>query len=157
MLSSANFSRCRTYRYALRRQWNPRGPIVLFVGLNPSTADETADDPTIRRCVGFARDWGFSAMVMANLFAYRATDPRDLRVTHDPIGPRNNWWLASLPNQVDLVVAAWGIHGTLLDRDETVLRSLDRVCCLGRTKAGHPRHPLYLSRTATPAPFTRLP
>jgi hypothetical protein len=154
MLRSANFSRCRTYRYALRRQWVARGSVVLFVGLNPSTADEEVDDPTIRRCIGFARDWGYGGMIMANLFAYRATHPAELKRVPEPIGPRNNLWLAALAKQVHLVVCAWGNHGTFLQRDQNVLRRLSRAYCLGRTQSGQPRHPLYLSRTIKPRLLT---
>jgi hypothetical protein len=153
MDGSAVFSDCEQYRYVLRRTWNATHKSVLFIGLNPSTADAKLNDPTIRRCIGFARDWGYGSMLMANLFAYRATEPCVLPDVDDPIGPRNNWWLSVLQRQVDLVVAAWGIHGTLLSRDVYVLSRLSEVHCLGLTKAGHPKHPLYLPATVTPARF----
>ena len=87
MERSANFSRCRRYRYALWRRWAPGDDYVLLVGLNPSTADHRRDDPTIRRCIGFARDWGYSGLCVANLFAFRATYPRDLFAADDPVAP----------------------------------------------------------------------
>jgi hypothetical protein len=154
MDGSAVFSDCEQYRYVLRRAWDAGRKSVLFIGLNPSTANATLNDPTIRRCIGFARDWGYGSMLMANLFAYRATEPCVLLRVHDPIGPRNNWWLSVLQRRVELVVAAWGIHGTLLARDIAVCSKLSEVYCLGLTKAGHPKHPLYLPATATPTRFS---
>jgi hypothetical protein len=153
MKGSAVFSTCGRYRYVLRRAWNPRRPAVLFVGLNPSTADASSDDPTIRRCVGFARDWNFGQLIMANLFAYRATQPRLLSQVDDPIGPHNDQWLGRLTRQADLIVAAWGVHGNLLDRDAEVLGRLPKVHCLGLTQRGQPRHPLYLPAGVRPVRF----
>jgi hypothetical protein len=153
MDGSAVFSECTRYRYVLRRAWDSARRSVLFVGLNPSTADARADDPTIRRCIRFARDWGYGSLVMANLFAYRATEPTVLPRVDDPIGPKNNWWLSILQRQVDLVVVAWGVHGTLQARDLEVLGKFPEVHCLGVTRAGHPKHPLYLPATTTPRPF----
>lgn len=154
MEGSAVFSKCDRYRYVLRRVWNSRKPTVMFVGLNPSTADAQKDDATIRRCVRFARDWGYGALVMTNLFAYRATRPHVLPRVADPVGPRNNWWLSTLRNRADLIVIAWGTRGALLERDRAVLGKLGAVHCLGLTKGGHPKHPLYLRASATPAPFS---
>jgi hypothetical protein len=108
----AEFSDCGTYRYALWRTWNALQPGVLFVGLNPSTADATTDDPTIRRCIGFAKRWGYGGITMANVFAYRATDPREMTVLalERAIGPENDAHLASLAESASFVVAAWGAH-----------------------------------------------
>ena len=147
MTHNAVFSQCRRYRYVLRRTWRDSLPAVLFVALNPSTADETTDDATVRRCVGFAADWGFGSVIMANLFAYRSTDPIALRNVSDPIGPQNDRWLKALSHEARLTVAAWGIHGSLYNRADIVLPALKNVHHLGRTKQGHPRHPLYLSKT----------
>jgi hypothetical protein len=153
MDGSAIFSACENYRYVLRRSWDATRRTVLFVGLNPSTADAKVNDPTIRRCIRFATDWDFGSLIMANLFAYRATQPSLLPNVSDPVGPRNNWWLSMLQKEADLVIAAWGIHGTLLDRNSEVLGKLSEVYCLGLTKAGHPKHPLYLSASVTPRPY----
>jgi hypothetical protein len=153
MHGSAVFSDCARYRYVLRRKWDAGRRSVLFVGLNPSTADATLNDPTIRRCIRFAQDWGYGSLVMANLFAYRVTEPSLLPRVDDPVGPLNNRWLAMLRKQADLVIAAWGVHGTLLARNDQVLAQLSEVHCLGLTKAGHPKHPLYLPATVTPRPF----
>ncbi len=140
---TATISDCRCYRYALGRRWAD-GPAVLFVMLNPSTADASRDDPTIRRCIGFARAWGFGSLLVGNLFAYRATAPDEMRAAADPIGPDNDEWLSRLIGRSGLVVAAWGAHGGHLGRDRAV-RALRREWVhLGLTKGGHPRHPLYV-------------
>ena len=145
---SAVFSRCGRYRYVLRREWDLTRPVVLFIGLNPSTADAQRDDPTIRRCIGFAHDLGYGSVIVANLFAFRATKPADLRRAGDPVGPRNNWWLGRLRREARLTVAAWGVHGKLRSRDEEFLAEGGELYCLGRTKGGCPRHPLYLRAEA---------
>lgn len=152
----------RRYRYELIRVLeglfrHPR--TVLFVMLNPSTADETTNDPTIRRCIVFARAWGFRELRVANLFAMRATDPRELRKAADPVGPGNDEALAREIAGADLVVAAWGVHGTFRDRDRQVVAAHPetRWTCVGTTRDGHPRHPLYVRADATPLPWTPPP
>lgn len=150
MTSGARISACGRFRYALWRRWDPAGPVVCFIGLNPSTADARADDPTLRRCMRFAHDWRFGGLVMANLFAYRATNPAALRQAPDPVGPRNNHWLRRLSAQAALTVAAWGNGGRLGARDAEVLRLLGAVSCLGTTRTGAPRHPLYLPASTRP-------
>lgn len=149
MRGDAVFSRCRAYRYALWREWDPAGPTVLFIGLNPSTADHRRDDPTIRRCIGFAQAWGFGRLAVGNIFAYRTPHPALLKRAASPVGRANDRWLRRLADEADLVVAAWGVHGAHRDRAAAVLRYLPRPRCLGTTKDGAPRHPLYLPRAAT--------
>jgi hypothetical protein len=151
------FSPCRTYRYTLWRQLDAsRAGFALFIGLNPSTADEQTDDPTIRRCKDFARRWGFGAVCVANLFAFRATRPADLKAAPAPVGPDNDRWLVRLARTADLVIAAWGMHGSFAGRDLKVAGLLDNpLVCLGLTRGGHPRHPLYLRRTTMPTPWPR--
>lgn len=149
---SAVLSPCRTYRYALERRWGG-GPFVLFVGLNPSTADESADDPTIRRCIGFARAWGFGGLLMGNLFAYRATDPRDLVAAADPVGPDADVWLTTMAMRSGLVIAAWGAHAMAKRRAPDALAALGEVHALGATKDGSPRHPLYMRADSQPKPW----
>lgn len=150
--SAATFSRCRTWRYSLARHWDPELKAVAFVGLNPSTADETTDDPTIRRCTRFARDWGYGGLVMINLFAFRATDPRDMRAASDPVGPENDGYLRRCAERAGLVVAAWGAHGDHLGRAHDVINRglLGEFTVLGLTKGGHPRHPLYMRADCRP-------
>ena len=143
--SSASFSRCKKYRYTLSRTWDSKLPKIMFVGLNPSTADAEVDDPTVRRCVRFARDWGFGGLVLTNLFAFRSTDPKRLKAVADPVGPKNDLAIRKACESVDCVVVAWGVHGTLSDRDREVLAMLESPNCLGVTNSGAPRHPLYLA------------
>ena len=154
MNSTATLSPCRTYRYSLTREWGS-GLAVLFVGLNPSTADETLDDPTIRRCISFARDWGYARLHMANLFAFRATDPRDMKNASDPVGPENDKHLLTLANDSALTVAAWGVHGTFGGRHNAVREMLPRLHYLRFTKDGHPGHPLYLPGTLKPVAWNQ--
>jgi hypothetical protein len=151
----ATFSPCRTWRYSLTRRWAHDGPLLMVIGLNPSTADETQDDPTIRRCIGFAKREGMTGLVMANLFAFRATDPRTMRRADDPIGPDNDMWLSMLRDLCDLRLAAWGVHGHYRDRARDVMERglLSHVYCLGLTKGGTPRHPLYLAADTPLEPF----
>ena len=122
----------------------------MFVGLNPSTADESADDPTIRRCVRFARDWGFDGLFMVNLFAYRATQPADMLSVDDAVGPENDEWLVRIGAEAGLVVAAWGNHGAHQSRDKAVRRMFPNINHLGLTAIGQPRHPLYLRSDELP-------
>ena len=150
MKTSAVFSPCRTWRYELRRVWDESLPFVAFVGLNPSTADETTDDPTIRRCIAFAKRWGYGGLVMVNLFAFRATDPRDMRAAPSPIGPDNDATLRRVAAEAQLVVAAWGTGGRYFNRDFRVRRLLGPLMALGFTKEGAPRHPLYVRADVEP-------
>lgn len=149
MERSATLSACRTYRYALWRRWG-RGDYAMFIGLNPSTADETNDDPTIRRCIGFARAWGYGALCMANLFAYRATDPADMKKATEPVGWENDHALKTLAAGAGVVVAAWGAHGTYKGRDQSVRLMVPNLHFLRLTKDGHPGHPLYLPASLRP-------
>lgn len=150
MAGQTIFSPCRTYRYALWREWIGGDGYAMFVGLNPSTADEMRDDPTIRRCVSFAKSWGYAGLCMANLFAYRATQPKDMKAAADPIGPENDDHLQALAHEAGVVVAAWGANGTHKGRDLEVCELLPSLHCLALTKDGHPGHPLYLPKTLTP-------
>jgi hypothetical protein len=150
--TGAGFSGCRMWRYWLMRMWDEKLPKLVVIGLNPSTADENTDDPTIRRCVGYAKSWGCGSLVMLNLFAIRATDPRDLKTAGDPVGRFNDETLRTWSENAHLILAAWGSHGDYQLRAEAVLKLLnDRpIHCLGRTKSGQPRHPLYLKADARP-------
>ena len=158
MTGGAVFSRDRRYRYRLWRRWDRARPLVAFVMLNPSTADGRCDDPTIRRCVAFARSWGFGGAEIVNLFAYRATDPRALLRVHDPVGRRNGRYLRSAVFRAALVVAAWGANTLVGHERAAALAALSprRPRCLGVTRDGHPRHPLYLRSDVRPQPFRLL-
>jgi hypothetical protein len=172
----ADISSCGRYRYLLEREWRgthdrknwdwwsfkdgadadvgePKS--VLFVMLNPSTADGTEDDPTIRRCVGFAKAWKYEALAVVNLFAYRATDPKELFKAGDSIhGPRNEEVIERAARDAGIIVCAWGAHGSWGEQDETVRGWMNehsqKLHALGFTKHGHPKHPLYLPADATP-------
>ncbi len=151
----ASFSRCGRFRYTLRRTWGP-GERLVFVGLNPSTADAHRDDPTIRRCTGFARREGYGGLVVVNVFAFRATKPTSLFAADDPVGRRNNGVLRRETAGCD-VVCCWGNHGRRRGRGAEVLdllrgtaRSLSHF---GLTKKEEPRHPLYVRASAALVEF----
>ena len=149
MISPAVFSPDRVYRYSLVRSVNMLGKgRCCFVMLNPSTADETKNDPTVRRCISFATEWGFASLWVVNIFALRATDPAELRKVADPVGPENDEYLRDAFLEADTVIAAWGNRGKLNARSTEVRELMDRTGtparCLGFTQAGEPRHPLYV-------------
>lgn len=184
----ASFDRTRRYRYRLTRLWDAARPTLGVIMLNPSTADARRDDPTIRRCMGLARAWGYGGIEVVNLFAWRTRTPAALRRVADPVGRRNDAWLRRLARRGADVLFAWGAHGALRGRDAAVLNLLDAVrgggaaapqatahsavapvdavrggraaarrrrrrLCLGLTKCGRPRHPLYVRADARPIDF----
>lgn len=152
--SIAGMSECQRYRYTLLRRLDRGDTKLVFIGLNPSTADAHHDDPTIRRCIGYARAWGMSSMWMLNLFAFRATDPADMRAAPDPIGPENDATIDCICQDATMIVAAWGVHGTYLGRDNVVRDRLKgRLHALRLTRGGHPAHPLYLPAELKPQPW----
>ena len=148
-------SPCRQYRYCLWREWDKANDsYVMFVGLNPSTADEAEDDSTIRRCVGYAKKWGYGALCMVNLFAYRAMRPKVMKNHAAPVGEDNDRWLTELAQRAGIVIAAWGTNGTHMKRDQAIMNLLaGKLSCLGKTKAGHPKHPLYVNGDVKPYSF----
>lgn len=152
-MSDAHFSPCRKWRYNLRRIWDIEKPTAMFIGLNPSTADEIKNDPTVRRCLGFAYDWGYGGLIMTNAFAFRSTDPKVMKAQEDPVGLENDYWLVKSAQQAEIVVAAWGNHGIFCDRTTQILKLLSNLQCLGTTKSGQPKHPLYLKREAMLIPY----
>ncbi len=152
--STAVYSDCERYRYMLTRTWDAAGRKALFVMLNPSTATEVQNDPTVERCERRARALGFGSFRVTNIFAWRDTDPRKMRAATDPVGPANDAAIAESAPWADQIVAAWGTHGAHLDRGAAVERLLRDtglpVFHLGLTKDGHPRHPLYIAYSQTP-------
>ncbi len=152
--STAVYSPCEAYRYALTRIWDTQGRRVLFVMLNPSTATEVQNDPTVERCERRARALGFGGFRVCNIFAFRATDPRVMRAQADPVGPANDAAIAEGALWADSVVCAWGAHGAHLGRGsavEALLRATGRpLLHLGLSKAGHPKHPLYIAYECQP-------
>jgi hypothetical protein len=159
MLKGATIDSTGQYRYKLWRVWDSEAPRVVFVMLNPSTADALVDDPTIRRCIGFAQTWGCGALEVLNLFAYRATSPHILSTVADPVGSDNDAHLLETRQKAGHIVLAWGNRGALLGRNQTVLKQLvnvDNVYCLGLTAGGHPCHPLYLKAHTKPVPYREI-
>jgi len=152
MDKGAMLSPDRVYRYSLWRVWDESKPLVMFIGLNPSTADELEDDPTIRRCINFARTWDYGGIYMMNLFAFRTKDPKILLTNLLPIGYEgaiygknwNDWFLKEVNKSCMTIVAAWGTKGNYLGRDKEVMKFFRQMNCLGLTKGGYPKHPLFL-------------
>lgn len=156
--STATYSDDERYRYALTRTWDTAGGRIAFVMLNPSTATEAQNDPTVERCERRARALGYGAFRVTNIFAYRATDPREMRAQADPIGgPANDAAIVEAARWADATVCAWGTHGAHLDRGpavEALLRGIGtRPSTFGLSKAGHPKHPLYIAYAVQPTPW----
>jgi hypothetical protein len=147
----AKLSDCRKYRYSLWRIWDQSKSYVLFIGLNPSTADEIEDDPTLIRCMNYAKSWGYGGVCMANLFAFRSTDPKVMLKANDPVGQDNDRWLVELSQKAGLVVAAWGNSGSFMGRSHQVKQLLSNLHCLKMNKSGEPAHPLYQKASLQPA------
>lgn len=147
---SAVLSACAQYRYTLTRKWDWSKRSVTFIMLNPSTADADNDDPTIRRCIRFAKDWECGGVVVVNLFAFRSTSPLELMEAVDPIGPQNDAILQAAAQSPNLTVAGWGVHGEHMRRGAAVRAMFPRLHVLKLTKGGHPGHPLYIPASATP-------
>ncbi len=160
MFRQALFSDDRVYRYTLTRVWDIDGPRMCWILLNPSTADQHKDDPTIRRCIAFAKTWNFGGMNLLNLFAYRSTNPDVLPRVADPFGPLNLEHITATTRPAPLIVCGWGRKAPF-GHDKRVLamlRQLGRpLYCLGTNGDGSPRHPLYLPSTLTPQPYEGRP
>ena len=150
------------YRYLLWRIWDLSRPRLLWIMLNPSTADAERDDATLRRCIAYSkRDEKYGGLEVVNLFAYRATDPKKLREVTDPVGVANDWYLMNAAKRAPDIVVAWGAHGVYQGRDRAVLGLLARHAaspplCLDTLLSGCPRHPLYIDSGTLPKPYRRL-
>lgn len=140
------------YRYALMRYWDHDLPKLMWLMLNPSTADADQDDATIRACIAIAKNLGFGGINVGNLFAWRSTDRSVLAGVDDPVGTDNDMWLKNLAGLSGMVLCGWGTDGTLHGRDEAVKKLLwdQDMYCMQRTKHGHPQHPLYVKRDNRP-------
>lgn len=158
-IGPAAFSPDRKYRYWLQRDWRSGGRRVMWIGLNPSTADERRLDPTLRRIVRYSSDWGYDGFVMTNLFAYRATLPSEMKEQEDPVGPENDEHLAARAATSELIVCAWGSHGLHRNRSQAVVDLMSDAGHFPKLRAlkvvanGEPGHPLYLPLTATPIQY----
>lgn len=153
MEKKAIISKDKIYRYKLSRTWDSTKPTILFIGLNPSIANENVDDPTITRCINFAKDWGYGTLLMANLFAFRSTYPKNIYLIDDPIGKDNDHYLLECVTQSDLIVACWGNNGTYMNREKVITELVPNLYCLQKNKNGTPHHPLRLPRNIDPVPF----
>lgn len=148
MERGATFSSCDKYRYELWRTWDTSGPAAMFIGLNPSSANASQDDPTIRRCIDFAQRFKFGGLIVCNLFAYCATHPLDLLASEDPVGRENDAYLIKNAQVAAVVIAAWGNRGSYLNRSAAVSALMPRLYCLKVNVSGEPAHPLYLPKNA---------
>lgn len=158
MIKLAVMSKDNTYRYSLTRIWELSLPRICFIMLNPSTADHKEDDPTIRRVMGFSKSLGFGSVEVVNLFAYRATDPENMKRYPDPIGPENNQHIFKAVEDSTKVILAWGNNGTFMGRNEQVMEMLKNdkhLYALEVSKPGHPKHPLFLKLGLEPVLFTK--
>jgi hypothetical protein len=157
--SEAVYSDCERYRYLLTRTWSD-GPKALFVMLNPSTATEVQNDPTVERCERRARSLGYGSFRVTNIFAFRATDPKVMRAQPDPVGPGNDAAILDSVGWADRVVCAWGNHGLHLDRGKTVERLLRATGTplfqFGLTGQGQPKHPLYVGYACKPVAWPQV-
>lgn len=150
MIRTAQFSPCRNYRYILTREWNPNLPPFMVIGLNPSTADENRDDPTIRRCIGFAFRERCGSLIMTNLFGWRDKSPAAMKKQPNPLEHEKGANFRAISEQAakaKIVVAAWGIHGNHKGQDvKLMLEYKGPIQCFGFTDDGHPYHPLFLPK-----------
>lgn len=152
--SGATISKCKKYRYSLWRIWTKDKPLCMFIMLNPSTADVNEDDPTIRRCIGFAKSWDYGGILIGNVIAYRATNPNELKTLLDFRTKENEKHLKNMLHKVILtkgiIIAAWGNHGKNYLPRSMFYNSNLSVHHLGLTKSGQPKHPLYLKSSTKP-------
>lgn len=148
MERDAVISDCGKYRYLLRRAWDHDKPRCLFVMLNPSTADAEVDDATIRSCIRLAKSWGYGSFEVVNLFGFRSTDPKGMADAEDPIGAENDHIAQAAIGRCDVAICAWGAHWMAKARERDMVRLITAkrpvAYCLGTTKAGAPKHPLYI-------------
>ncbi len=159
MTGEAVFSTCGLYRYYLTRSWGS-GSLCTFIMLNPHKANADITDPTIRRCMGFAKAWGFDGIEAVNLFAVKEGDPSKLKGYTDPVGPDNDEWLRNTIINSEFLLVAWGNHGDIMNRGEEVLKMCNNlektIHCLMVNKNGQPKHPLYVSGSAVPMLYSEL-
>ena len=152
MNKTALLSADNIYRYQLSRIWDEEKPKILFIMLNPSTADEFVEDPTIRRVVNYAKDWGYGGVYVGNLYAFRSTDPKGLKSIADPVGPENINHIQTLISLVDKVIYAWGNEQK---EPDWLKKIVETPYCIEISKKGIPKHPLYLKKCLIPQIYKR--
>lgn len=154
MIKGADFDATHKYRHLLTREWDCDKPKAAFIMLNPSTANDHDDDPTIRRCIRFAQEWGYGGLLVVNLFALVSSDPKKLLTEPDAVGgSENDFAIIKAVNNSDIVVCAWGSFKEAQKRAKEVLQLLRMGCCvycLGQNKDGSPKHPLYIKADTKP-------
>ena len=156
MQKNAVISDDHVYRYLLSRHWDIRKPVVLFVMLNPSTADANADDPTIRRCIGFANQMGMGGLLVGNLYALRSADPQMIACCEDPVGQDNDAYLSEMRSVAEIVIAAWGSSKYIdRERERHVAGLMGSMYCLRENRDGRPAHPLYVPSGIDPTPYPK--
>ena len=148
--SGADFSDCRMYRYTLWRTWDDSKSKVMFLGLNPSTADEVKNDPTVTRCINYSKSWGYGGMYMMNIFSFRTTYPIELKKAKNPIGKDNDYWIQKIYRRVDKCIGAWGNDGDFKRRSNEIFKIIPKIYCLKLNQSGQPAHPLYLKSNLKP-------
>ena len=153
--SGANFSKCRKWRFDLWRIWDKTRPYCLFIALNPSTADEIKNDRTVTRCENFAKKWNYGGLWVCNIFAFRATFPKDMKSAPDPVGPGNDQAILKAAENSGIIICSWGNDGNHKGRGEQVVNLLQglNLYCLSTTKENNPSHPLYIHGDTLPRRF----
>ena len=150
----ARYSDCEKYRYTLQITWDDSKNRIVFIGLNPSTATEMKNDPTVTRMINFAKTWGYGSLSVCNIFAFRTTFPFELKKSKDPVGKENDEWILYEVRNADKVVVAWGNHGNFLSRSNEVLKVIPNPYVFGKTKIGEPKHVLYLRSNSKISPLS---
>lgn len=160
MTKGAIFDVTKQYRYSLWRIWDESKPKITYIMLNGSTADAENDDPTLRRCIGYAKAWGYGSLEIVNLFGYWTPLPSELKKSYDPVGPENDIYITKSVKDAEKVLVAWGSHGKFKRQNKHVLDLLEELCiepfCLGVSKDGNPKHPLYLKADLQPVRYCGL-
>ncbi|MBU0467052.1 MAG: DUF1643 domain-containing protein [Nanoarchaeota archaeon] len=154
--SEALFSECEKYRYKLKRKWDNNLPQIMFIGLNPSTADEIKNDPTVSRMINYAKQWGYGSVSVCNVFAFRATFPKDLKNTKELVGRENDKSITEEAQSSEKIVIAWGNHALFMNRNIEMMSLLHKheLFCIGVNKNGEPKHVLYLKKDLSPELFS---
>jgi hypothetical protein len=153
LIKNAILSSDRKYRYVLSRIWDDSKQAVMMVGLNPSTADENEDDPTVARCINFAKSWGYGGIYMLNLFAVRTPKPKKIYKADEPIGSENDKYLKEYSQKCDKIICAWGNDGSYKNRSNEIKSNFSHLYYLKINKSGEPAHPLYLKSDLVPIKF----